>query len=275
MHYYSLLHPDFRTFLSTEIGTLKSESDVDLLLDKLFSGKSFKGLRGNYWEQITRIEPDVLKERIRTSILQSDRTNGSIFKILVNESTKIRGYDRCLIKFPVYVNYFDSLRCWFPDAKVIHITRDPRAIAMSKKNDPGGTVKRTSKHPYLRPIIGPAVSLLVVVQYYWASRVHARSRNDENYVLFKYEDLLGDPKATIKTLCDFAGIQFSESMLQPKAGQPSSVTGERRPGVDAHSSALWKSRMGRFEKAAITLLTKGSMQRFGYRPETSDVGHSS
>lgn len=271
MHFLNPWHRDFRYFLRKEIGDLSNNGAVDLLADKLFSGNQWEGLRGNYWEQIQKKQPEVLKQHIRESLLASDRSLASIFRIVVDESARIRGYTRCLIKFPVYFSYLGLLKRWYPNARIIHITRDPRATAISKTSDPGGTLKRLIKYPRIRIAIQYVMKIFVIVQYVWSSRVHKRFKDSNNYALFHYEDLLSDPEKTIRELCEFAGLKFNSNMLNPQKGQPSSITGRRKDGFDKSSAARWMKVLSPAEASIITLLTRASMRRLEYNPDTHPV----
>ena len=137
-------------------------------------------------------------------IKDSDRSLGSIFKILLEEITAFNGQNRFCVKFPLYVNYIPMLMQWFPKCRVIHIIRDPRAITASKTNDPDGTGAIIRRYPYLRFLIRKIMIFFVIMQYIWSSKLHCKFKKYENYALFKYEDLLVDQEIVIKDLCQFA-----------------------------------------------------------------------
>ncbi|WP_201344164.1 sulfotransferase [Thiohalobacter sp. COW1] len=268
MHFLNPWHHDFRTFVRKETGPLSVDVNVERLVTKLFMDRPWTGLRGNFWEQIRRIDPETLRDRIYAEIIGSDRSLGAVFRTLVTESTRIRGYRKCLIKFPVYVNHIQDLLGWFPGARIMHITRDPRGTVVSKLSDPGGTEKRLARYPLMTPLIRTTMKSFVVIQYRWAAAMHRRmAGNEKSYRVFRYEDLVTDPEATITALCDFAGIAYSSRMLEPRAGQPSSITGEKRAGFDPSSATRWRSRLGGLEADIIKKLTYRAMLDFGYDPD--------
>ena len=86
------------------------------------------------------------------------------------------------MKFPVYVNYVPQLLQWYPQCKIIHITRDPRATAMSRTNDPGGTQIRIRKYPNLAYFIKKIMVMFVVIQYIWTSKLHCKYKDLNNYL---------------------------------------------------------------------------------------------
>lgn len=97
-------------------------------------------------------------------------------------------------------HHFDRLRFLWPDARFLHLLRDPRDVAPS------------------------------VVQKGWAGNVyHAtdwwteaercwdtlRARMDPEQLLeVRYEDLVRDPEAELTRICDFIGVEFDARMLR-------------------------------------------------------------
>jgi hypothetical protein len=53
-------------------------------------------------------------------------------------------------------------------------------------------------------------------------------------------------------------------MSNPKRGQYSSITGERKEGFDPNSVIRWKNEILPYENKLMAFLTKSSMKRFGY-----------
>ena len=271
MHFRNPWHKDFSYFLKKNVGDLRDDDNVVKMVGLLFSGRRFDGLRGNYWQQIQKVLPETLSSRLVQTILDSDRSLGAVFRALVIECTRIRGYNRCLIKFPVYPLYVDFLVDYFPNARILHITRDPRATAASKTSDPGGAVHWNSAYPWAKGLLPYAMKLFVVIQYIMVSRIHNRMVNNPQYRLFHYEDLLYDPEGSIHSMCDYLAIRYMDSFLNPKAGQPSSITGEIRNGFDVASAARWRSRLSARETSLITWMTRRAMLRVGFDPETHPV----
>lgn len=263
MHFLSRGRKDFRYFLKKNAGDLSQDGNITKLVDALLKDGPKEGLRGGFWKQIQRVEPDRLAERLYERLKASDRSLGAIFRALVDEPTLVRGYERCLVKFPVFLNEAERLFEWYPGAPIIHITRDPRAIAASKTNDPGGTARYVERHQWLRLPMRLLMDVFVVLQYRISGRIHVRCKGREGYQLFHYEELLADPAATLESLSGFIGIEFTENMLQPKEGQASSVTGAKRSGFDAAGATHWQKILTPVERYFLTKLTTSAMSQHG------------
>lgn len=273
MFFLDRYRKDFRSFLRDTVGDLSKEENVDAMLASMFSRRSAPGISSPFWQyDIEKVNNDDFKAALRNSLLKSDRSLESIFKKIIEEMTAFNGYRRCCMKFPVSVNYVPKLVEWYPNCKIVHITRDPRAIAISKTNDPGGTQKSMQRHSRLMNFaIREMMIHYVVLQYIWTSKLHCKYKEMKNYSLFKFEDLVAEPEKTIQRLCEFTEIEFSPDMLHPKAGQASSVTGKKYEGFNKNAAKHWRKTIRPYEEKIITSMTAESMKRFEYDPQVHPV----
>ena len=151
-------------------------------------------------------------------------------------------------------------------------------MAMSKTNDPSGTAIKVLKHPRFASLIRKLSTFLVIQKYRQAARVHRRFRRLSNYKLFRYEDLLAEPQKTLRELCAFIQVEFTEDLLHPEKGlhehQPSSLTGKQRKAFDPSAAIRWQDVISAFDKWLITSLTKRSMRTLGYDPATHPIFHT-
>ena len=115
---------------------------------------------------------------------------------------------------------------------------------MSKTNDPSGTAIKVVEHPRLGWFIRKAAVWFAIAQYRQTAKIHKQLKSLANYRLFRYEDLLFDPEETLRELCSFIEVPFSEAMLEPQSGrhdhQPSSLTGKRKRAFDPEAATRWR-----------------------------------
>ncbi|HEX9757383.1 MAG TPA: sulfotransferase [Nitrospiria bacterium] len=127
------------------------------------------------------------------------RTYEGFYRILLEEYAKIKGATRFGEKTPGNVRHIDQLFRIFPNAKVIHIIRDPRDVVASSLKMPDAS----------KDIIIHALS--------WASDIvlgNHFSNREESYIEVRYEDLTQHPKEEMERLCRFVGEEYSETMLE-------------------------------------------------------------
>jgi Sulfotransferase family len=268
---------DFRFFLKTQARTLSTPEDVNTLVELLFSRKNMPGLEGAFWrfEGISTVDNPELRREVARRITESDQSVGAIARILVEEITRFSGCERACMKFPVDVGHIPELMEWFPDCKIVHITRDPRALAMSKSNDPSGTAIKVVEHPSFAWVIRKLAVLSTIAQYRLGAKLHQRYIGLKNYRLFRYEDLLANPERVLREVCNFIETDFTDEMLQPQKGQhehqPSSLTGKRQKAFDPAAATRWRTVISRSDYWLISLLTGRSMKKLGYNPKTHPI----
>jgi len=270
-------HKDFRYFLRNRVGDLSIDQNVDEMVELCLARKNIPGLDSVFWRfvNIEAAQDPELKGVISCRIKKSDRSLGAIARIFIEEITCFSGCERACVKFPVDVGHIPELLAWFPDCRIIHITRDPRALAMSKTNDPSGTAIKVLEHPRTAWFIKKLSVWLVIVQYRWTSRLHLRFRHLNTYRLFRYEDLLAEPEKTLRELCKFIDVEFTEDLLHPEAGvhlhQPSSLTGKQQKAFDVNAALRWQDAITAVDKWLITTLTKRAMKILEYDPDTHPI----
>jgi hypothetical protein len=270
-------HKDFRYFLKNRVGDLSIDQNVDEMVELCFAKSATPGLDSTFWrfENIEAAKDPELKEAISCRIKKSDRSLGAIARIFVEEITRFSGCDRACVKFPVDVGHIPELLAWFPDCRIMHITRDPRALAMSKTNDPSGTAIKVMQHPKTAWIIKKLSVWFAITQYRWTSRLHLQFRHLNNYRLFRYEDLLAEPKKTLRELCKFIDVEFTEDLLHPEVGihlhQASSLTGKQKKAFDPSAAVRWRDVIPAVDKWVITTLTKRAMKIMEYDPDTHPI----
>ncbi|ROR29626.1 sulfotransferase family protein [Inmirania thermothiophila] len=103
-------------------------------------------------------------------------------------------------KTPQHIQYLALLRRLFPEAAILHIVRDGRAVATSL-----GRMRWWG-------------SGLTGGLAYWGHWVPAASRwvaRDRRALEIRYEALVTDPEATLREVTRFLGLPFSDAMLSP------------------------------------------------------------
>jgi hypothetical protein len=268
---------DFKFFLQTQARDLSTDADIQSMVELCFSRKNVPGLEGAFWrfEGIAAADNPEMKKEIARRIKNSDRSLGAIAGIIIEELVRFSGKTRACVKFPLEPCYLSELIAWFPDCRIMHITRDPRAMAMSKSNDPYGTAIRVWEHPRLAWFIRKFMVFFVIAQYRASARLHGRFEGSKNYHLFRYEDLLAEPGRILREVCDFVGCEFTPDMLEPEKGshehQPSSLTGKRQKEFEPKAAVRWQTVISPVDRWMITNMTRSSMRTLGYHPATHPI----
>ena len=96
--------------------------------------------------------------------------------------------------------WFDELLEIIPDAKIVHIVRDPRDVISSFSCQPWAPSSKVESAYIYQELMNS-----------WA-KVKLRIPT-ESYLEIKLETLIEDPERTFKTICSFYGVSYNECLL--------------------------------------------------------------
>lgn len=252
-----------------KMGDMSDDCNIHKLVDHLYA----IDINRTFWNQIRSRELDIPKPLMLEQFLESDRSERSLYHVLMKLTAEARlglRVDENIIigdKMPGNLYHVPTLIDWFPDAKVIHMFRDPRAILASEWRRLMDQRRRTLASRFMNPLYSAIVVMYVTVTWLYATRLDRRYSDDypENYRLFKYEDLVERPRIQVKELCEYVGIDMDDEMMTPvKKG--SSFNYSAGKGFDKEAVNRWRTQLRPWMRFWITLLGGRLMKRFGYSP---------
>ncbi len=194
---------------NSKVGIPSNETHFIPYILKRFGGKLFP-VKGSIRDELQKTFHDSIffEEMKRKGFLLNPQQKERIFsQPSIQEFTEhlIRFYtDRKENKFiwgdktPNNLIHIKLLKSFFPEAKFVHIIRDPRDRALSAH-------KAWQANLY-------------IAADRWENNVaiarHQGIQIDDDYMEILYENLIGNPREQVQKLCHFIGIQFSETMLE-------------------------------------------------------------
>lgn len=213
-----------------------------------------------YWKKIP-----ITKDTIQATLLEKrgDLDYIELFKTFMKLVAALQGKKRYGEKSPKHTFHVDTLKEWFPNAKIIQMVRDPRAVAASHVYR-DAKIYREGKldFPYFQ------YTLLKILQY-WVKTAKLipkyQNRYREDYVLVRYEDLVTNPEENIRRICDFIGEKYNEEMLKPSLFLSSFIQDEERGGFKTSSLEKWKKSMPRWSIFFTEFVCSRYMKRLGYK----------
>ena len=248
------LHSDLKSSIKRYVGDLDAPGALDRLMDLLYSGRPY----GWFW---SAIEDEVDRDLLHAELAKNPLSLRSIFDALMHVHAKIGGKNGVGAKFPLHYSYTDTLIEWFPDCRIIHTTRNPKAVYASQAAK------------YIRPndgIIGRNYKRLpqfvhINIQTAWTARLHRRMRDKPNYRLIRYEDVVNNPESEIWQLCEFLGVPFLKGMLNPHQYGSSFGKIGATSGVDNSSLERWRKTVSPWTARLIDLMQRSPSHTLGYR----------
>jgi hypothetical protein len=164
-----------------------------------------------------------------------------------------------------YNEYFaEQIFTWWPEARCIHVVRDPRDNYSSYRR----------KHPSWNPEFF-AANWRRSTQ---AGLQNARRFGPEYYYFLRYEDLTGSPEATLHRLVDFLHIDWHPSLASPtRAGEDwagNSMFADQFQGISAAPVERWKQELGAQDARVIELMNKTILNDCDYSPSSPNLVQS-
>ncbi|MCK5232109.1 MAG: sulfotransferase [Desulfobulbaceae bacterium] len=260
------LRSGFRHFIRS-FGDLSKDVNVRRLVESIYSDAG-NNKRGSYgW-----LRAHVNQEDFFRRLLQSDRSDESIFKIMLDLHAAMHCTDKPILgeKTPSHVFHVSTLLEWFPKAKVIHIIRDPRAVLVSQLNRKRGYVVKKYENPpmkYLNPLFVFLEVIHVTAVWLRGASLHFKYEKlyPQNYHLITYEDLIKKPANTISQLCDYLEITFSQEMLDQRViGSSFTEKYAGEYGFNAQAINRWKAHIKPWMRIWIQLFAWNYLKKFGY-----------
>lgn len=226
--------------------------------------------RASRWREPSRLWIWLLRrmpeDDFRQRMFASDRTDRALFATVLEGYARAKGKVVKGEKTPAHSRHAATLLRWFPNGRVIHMMRDPRAIFMSelrrRRASPGSRLYRM-----LRPI-SPAFTLVLLLQTTiawseaaWRGRRFARLFPDR-YRIVRFEDLVRDPERQVMAISEFLGVEFEPTTLEQKVVSAGTRLGEA--GFDQTAASRWREGIPSWAEFWFRVTLGRQLRRFGY-----------
>jgi len=169
---------------------------------------------------------------------------GSIQKKLVSNGKQL-----WVDKAPNLQHYVNDVALLMPRAKFLHIVRDGRANADSMSRRSYRHLKLSAQHWLDGNVQGV---------------VNQQIMGSDHYLIIRYEDLLAQPEATLRTVCDFVGVDFKVAMLTPDSKDVPEEQQYVKSFLDTSKIDSWRKKRSAKEIEQMETIQGGLLHTFGY-----------
>lgn len=156
-------------------------------------------------------------------------------------------------KTPYYALHLDRILEWWPDAQFIHLIRDGRDVALSLFG---------RAHDF------SAYNIYYAAQYWQkyvdACRIQGRRLPAGQYLEIRYEDVLMDKEAAIRTICDFLG----ERWMPQKHAENESAPALNLKNVRQDNQGKWRRSLTGWKIRVFESEAGATLAQCGYPLET-------
>lgn len=153
-------------------------------------------------------------------------------------------------KSPDAIPEAERLAGLFPGSRFIHLVRDPRP-----------TVSSLVKRQYLE------LHEAALLYQDWTDHALGLARwwPAQRLLRIRYEDLITDPEATLRTVCTWMGIDFQPAMLQLGEADATSGDGAYVKSTFDHAKlTAWQQTMSTAELAVVERICQPAMRELNY-----------
>jgi hypothetical protein len=192
------------------------------------------------YKHAINIKPD--RERIRQEFWQGEPSYARLFALFHQHYAEREGKPRWGDQTGLIERYADLVMASYPDARMIHMIRDPRdRYEASITRFPNGKMR-----------VGGATAR-------WLYSVRLARRNMQRYpgryTIVRYETLVHEPEKTLRKLCTFLGEEFVPAMLTMEGAPGYREKGEHKADGTSDQSPISTAYIGRYRQ----VMTKGEV----------------
>ena len=158
-------------------------------------------------------------------------------------------------KSPGYTPHVELLKNLFPSARFIHIVRDPRDVSLSVRNAWGRSVLRSAQG--------------------WNKVMHKIERtgvrSNPDYLEIFYEQLVENPEAVLRKVCDFLGVPFTDDLLSLDRSPENLGATKGQTSIVAGNQSKYLTELSAYEIRRISELAYPSLKAYGYPLEGAEA----
>lgn len=222
------------------------------------SWTDFEVSKEDFWSALTAVPEFTVSEGYRV-----------FYELYARQHGKARWGD----KTPIYCKHLNTIRRLLPEARFIHIIRDGRDAALSLRQmwfSPGWEIETQAS--------------------YWRDCVVSARRaglGRSDYMEVRYEELVLNPRETLKQVCDYINLTFEDTMLNYYEQAPERLKEHKGRSLPDGTTVLtqqqrfqqqqrttkpldpacvfaWKLTMDAEERRKFGLVAGGLLEELGY-----------
>ncbi len=210
-----------------------------------------------------RVAAVALDEKLLDAAVPENPTWEDLFVAVLTVYRESRGRQRAGEKTPYHIHRLEYLAKAFPQAKFIHIIRDPRAVVASYVSA-AHYIRANGRNP-----------IRAIEKWAYAYDAHSNIQNvlgADRYIMLTYESLVSNPQPELDRLCEFLNLPFDEQMLSfsEHAEMGFLRDANNREGLkrDLNTDSLekWRKKLSHKHIQLIEHHCQKGMAALGYEP---------
>lgn len=235
------------------VSSLEDDTSLDKLLELMQNVDNYKYIP----------EADEFFRSVRERFQREEnRSYENFFRCVLEEYARGQGAGRFGEKTPTNIRYLDRLLGIFPNAKIIHIIRDPRSVVASSISMPW-----------------TANDAVVNAMKWKCDILYSRSfaRPESSYMEVRYEDIVFDTENRLRKICTFLGEDYDDAMVEFYKTSESYIRNEpwkertHRP-IDDAAIDRWRRDLSEPQIFLVEKIVGDLLTDFGYERAQLSTG---
>ncbi len=212
-----------------------------------------------FWQEFSNSQDlkrfSIDSQATRASILATDKISykSILTNILQKYASKMQK-SRWGEKTPDHYSYLHIIFKGYPEARVIWMLRDPRAVTAS-------LLPMSWTHSYID---------LHAKKWCDSIRLQNKWIKDERVLLVKYETLVTNPDSQMREICQFLGEDYCPNMIGDRHNH-STKTSLVQKAPTKTAIEKWRSNLSPNQIAIIEKIARNEMFKQGYQPITTKL----
>ena len=204
---------------------------------------------------IRRVGPDLLADILD----ERPDTLAGFYRTLLDRYAEIHRAERVGEKDPKNIEILPVIRGWFPEARIIHVVRDPRDVVVSRMRAEWSRGRCFLAH------------LIACREQLHLGRTEGPALFGSNYREIRYEDLISRPEETLSNVCEWMELEYESGMLTFQRSARELIQGREEAWKKECSGPLLTDNTGKYSGVLsrrrilrIEAVCREAFNRFGY-----------
>jgi Sulfotransferase family len=192
---------------------------------------------------------------------------------------KFAGRDKATIwgeKTPRHVFRIDDILALYPQARVICMVRDPRAVVASYRDWRTGETDLDTGRQLDKERVRASYNI-VLASLMWRAAANAsllarKTHGDERVRIVRYETVINQAEETVRDVVQWLGLDYSDELLAVPLHNSSTMEFDRKAGISKTPQNRWRQVLSDREIGVIQKTTGQSLIETGFALEPVRTG---
>ncbi|MBW2072022.1 MAG: sulfotransferase [Deltaproteobacteria bacterium] len=233
-------------------------------------------IRKGIWKRPDARDDSDARNLLSATTTKETWSKSEIFQLVLQAEAEAAGAVYVTDHTPRNIFYAHQLLNTYPQARVIHMVRDPRAVLYSQKNRWRLRALASRQRPLWDSFQAMANYHPFTLSVLWkkATKLGLELGDHPRYKMISYEKLVNNPEKHIRDLCTFLNVRFEAQMLNvPQMGSSHRFSQTDKLGIHSESLYLWRQGLAQGDILVCESLTGTLMKQLGYSRERRHISY--